>query len=77
MAREADNLSVGELEEFLFKLPSGLKHLPVKIIDGEKVFYLQLKNVTFTDGKRYFSLEALKQRANYSGIYLELYGEDQ
>lgn len=74
--KEVDSTSVGELEEFLRELPSELKHLPVKLFDeGGKPKYLALKNVTFTDGKRYFSLAALETKTTFPGIYLEFYGE--
>lgn len=76
MSKDADSTSIGELEEFLRSIPAELKHLPVKVMD-ENNFprYLALKNVTFTDGKRYYSLEALKHRATFPGMYLEFYGE--
>jgi hypothetical protein len=76
LSKDPDSTSIGELEEFLRNLPAELKHLPVKVLDGAHApLYLALKNITFTDGKRYYSLEALKHRATFPGMYLEFYGE--
>lgn len=76
MPRGANNMSIGELEDFLRELPQELKHLPVKILDERAGgLYIDPNNLTFTDGKRYYSLQSLKGRVTFTGIYLEFYGE--
>lgn len=75
MLRETDSMSIGELEEFLRDLPPELKHLPVKILDPARTLSLAQKNINITDGKRYFSLQSLKGRSTFAGMYMELYGE--
>lgn len=76
MPRGANNMSIGELEDFLRELPAELKHLPVKILnDGAGGLYIDPNNLTFTDGRRYYSLKSLEGRATFTGIYLEFCGE--
>lgn len=75
MLREADSMSIGELEEFLRELPPELKHLPVKVLDPTRTLSLAPRNINITDSKRYYSLQSLKGRTTFAGMYLELYGE--
>lgn len=75
MLKEADSMSIGELEEFLRELPPELKHLPVKVQDTTGIRPIAVKNISFADNEKYYSLQSLKGRTTFAGIYLELYGE--
>jgi hypothetical protein len=69
---EEDNMSIGELAEWLSKLPKELHHLPVTISWDNQVFRINTKRFFFTDGERYYSDKVLEQMRAYPGISLEI-----
>jgi hypothetical protein len=69
---EEDNMSIGELVEWLQNLPTAMQHLPVNVLCGELRVSVNLKRLAFTDGERYYSSGALQFRQVFSDIYLEI-----
>lgn len=69
---EEDNMSIGELAEYLKALPQELQHLPVTITWENQVFNLNPKRFSFTDGERYYSEKVLDQMKLFNGISLEI-----
>lgn len=72
---EEDNISIGELAEWLMAIPENRRHLPVKVILGMRIIPLNISRMSFTDGERYFAEGLLKGRSTFEGIYLEINGE--
>ena len=69
---EEDNMSIGELAEWLAALPKEIQHLPVNIAAGEMVFPVNTKRMSISDGKRLYSLGAIEARKTFNGLYLEI-----
>lgn len=77
---EEDNMSIGELAEWLLAIPENRQHLPVRFsvtaFDGrEKISSLNVSRLSFTDGQKYYAESLLKSRTTFEGIYLEIDGE--
>ena len=72
---EEDNMSIGELTEYLLSLPEQCRHLPVKLIWEGQTFNVNTSRFSFTDGKRYYAESLLRGRTTFEGIYLELYAD--
>jgi hypothetical protein len=72
---EEDNMSIGELAEYLLSFPAEIQHLPVKLLWEGHIFPVNKARFDFTDGKRYYAESLMKGKATYTGIYLELYAE--
>jgi hypothetical protein len=69
---EEDNMSIGELAEWLQALPNSLQHLPVTTVCGSVVISLHPRRFSFTDGERYFSDKVLEGMKTFNGISLEI-----
>jgi hypothetical protein len=69
---EEDNMSIGELAEWLADLPKEIQHLPVNITAGEMVFPVNTKRMNISDGERLYSLGAIEARKTFNGFYLEI-----
>ena len=69
---EEDNMSIGELAEWLSNLPKELQHLPVTVLYREVSVNLNPKRFSFTDGERYYSEKVLDQMKLFNGISLEI-----
>jgi hypothetical protein len=74
-APEEDNMSIGELIEMLQATPKDQQHLSVKLTWEGQVFNVNKARFSFTDGKRYFSEQALVALRTFEGIYLEIYAD--
>lgn len=69
---EEDNMSIGELAEWLRALPKEIQHLPVNLTSGERVFPINTKRMSISDGERLYSLGVLAGRNTFKGMYLEI-----
>lgn len=71
-APEEDNMSIGELAEWLLSLPKECQHLPVKMGWEGNTCCINTAHLSFTDGKRYFAESYLKGKTTFDGMYLEV-----
>ena len=69
---EEDNMSIGELAEWLMGIPLERQHLQVKLVWEGQIFTMNTASLAFTDGKRYYAEGLLKGRSTFDGIYLEI-----
>jgi len=69
---EEDNMSIGELAEWLQKLPKEIHHLPVHLTRDMESFKLNISRMTISDGLRYYSLGALVGRSTFNGLCLAI-----
>jgi hypothetical protein len=69
---EEDNMSIGELAEWLQQLPEGIQHLPVKLVWEGQTFSLNPKRMDISDGNRYFSVGVLEGMKTFNGLHLEI-----
>lgn len=74
---EEDNMSIGELAEWLAAIPKERQHLPVKLTWEGQTFTMNTARLGFTDGKRFFAENLLKGRTTFDGIYLEIDADQQ
>lgn len=72
---EEDNMSIGELAEYLLALPKSVHHLPVKLLWEGQIFPVNRARFDFTDGARYYAEALMKTKTTFPGIYLELYAD--
>lgn len=71
-APEEDNMSIGELIDWLSAIPKERHHLPVKIDVDEQVRPINTARLSFSNGNLYYAEGALKGRSTFDGIYLEI-----
>jgi hypothetical protein len=69
---EEDNMSIGELAEWLLALPSYLHHLPVHLVVGAEAVRLNTSRMTISDGNRHYSIGALAGRATFTEMCLSI-----
>jgi hypothetical protein len=69
---EEDNMSIGELAEWLQQLPEGIQHLPVQVVWEGQTFSLNPKRMNISDGERYFSVGVLEGMKTFNGLHLEI-----
>lgn len=69
---EEDNMSIGELIDYLQALPASCKHLPVKVAQGEEVHNVNHSRLSFSNGVLYYSDGVMKTKSTFEGIYLEI-----
>jgi hypothetical protein len=69
---EEDNMSIGELAEWLQQLPEGIQHLPVQLVWERQTFSLNPKRMNISDGERYFSVGVLEGMKTFNGLRLEI-----
>jgi hypothetical protein len=69
---EEDNMSIGELIEWLQTVPPEHMHLPVTVTWDNQVFNLNSKRLEFTDGARYYSVKILETMKTAPGVSLEI-----
>jgi len=72
---EEDNMSIGELADYLKSLPQACQHLPVKITWEGLTVNVTTGRFDFTDGKRYYAKSYMEGQQTFSGIYLELFAD--
>lgn len=70
--KEEDNMSIGELADWLKDLPESIQHLPVTVTWESQVFSLNPRRFCFTDGERYYSDKVLEGMKTFNGISLEI-----
>ena len=69
---EEDNMSIGELAEWLLALPKEIQHLPVHITNDMQIFKLNPSRMAVSDGLRYFSIGALSTMKTFNGLCLDI-----
>jgi hypothetical protein len=73
---EEDNMSIGELKDYLSSIPTNRHHLPVKMICSGEAVEVNRARINFTDGSRYFADRILQGMGTFHGMYLEINGDD-
>lgn len=69
---EEDNMSIGELAQYLMSLPESIQHLPVKLLRNDETVNLINLRLSVTDGTRYYSTKVLEPMQTFPGMYLEI-----
>lgn len=69
---EEDNMSVGELGEWLLALPKSMHHLPITVTCGDVAVSVNMQRLSFTDGSRYYSASVLQSRQLFTDVHLEI-----
>lgn len=75
LREDSNNMSIGELADWLKALPMSVQHLPVKIGRGDTSTEINEYRLFLTDGNRYFSIVSLKGMKLFPGVYLEIDAE--
>jgi hypothetical protein len=72
---EEDNMSIGELIDWLSAIPKERQHLQVKLSLPDAVYPVNSARLSFSNGELYYAEGLLKNRTTFEGIYLEINAE--